>query len=178
MKLLRVALALLLVVNVGSIFITNAPIDPALFGQKPFHAQAIFEINGEASDPSRWTSQWVSNHPEVQQNPITEVELKINHSLRGTDLARVEILADTQEDADAVLSLVENDFSQAYRPSGQFQQPIGRQHEETYANSGYFWRQCFELLLIANVLAIFGILIISIFCARKPTSPKHPVNAA
>lgn len=182
MNVLRIALALLLVANLGSIFITDVlPTDPALFGQKPFHAHTMFEINGEPSDKSCWSSRWGPNRPgKPQQASISEVELMIGHGVRGErKFVYVETLADSQADVDAVMSLLGKDFSQAYRPTEQYQSPIGIQHiEEPYDNHRFFWRQRFELLLIANIVAICGILIISIFCARKPTSPKHPVNAA
>lgn len=176
MKVLRVALALLFVANLGSIFITDAlPTDPALFGQKPFHSHTTFEIKGEPSDTSHWSSHWGANRPgKPQQASRTEVELVINHGVRGVQkFVYVEILADSQADADAVMSLLENDFSQAYPPTGQFQQSNGLQHlEKPYDKNRFFWRQRFELLLIANAVVIFCILIVSIFATRKTTNSE------
>lgn len=169
MRALLLALTFLLIANIGSVFITDvAPMDPDMFGEKPFHAHTVFEINGEATDPSRWSATWGPNRSgKPRGNSQTEVELMIGHGIRDTDLVYVEILADSQDDADAIMSLVEEDFSQAYRPAAKSQQSNGRQHiEEDIHNNRFFWRQRFELLLIANSVVIFLLLIQGIFSIR------------
>ncbi len=179
MKILQVLIILYILANLclllGHSLNINGGVGQGWFFAKRVSAGTYFDISGAPFIKDSWSAQWGRNRPSAPRPHwiISEVNLQLLHENRE-GLVYLTITGDSPAEIDAVRQMVLRDFASTYsgsaNPSKELMPPAhGHVQEETPLQSTYFWRQQYLWLLIANLAALFILLL---FCFRSTLQRK------
>ena len=137
---------------------------------------AIFQISrAEPFVSDSWPARWGGNRPEFDRPhpPLSEFEITVQHSLRGTDLVRVNVKGDSEPEVDAFMQSLKAEFERTYTGADpklpNLPTKRGFLHEiQDPLTSPFYWRQRYFWLVVTNLV----VLVFLWFVVKRGKSTK------